>query len=123
MKYLFYNPERRVVIVDPKNAPNTPEEHKKDSWIKRVVAVEDDTLAVKKGRLYVNGQMVEEEYVSFWDDKDISEKIIPKGYVYVMGDNRRGSHDSRVVGPVKVADIKGRAEFVWWPFSNWSWLR
>jgi signal peptidase I len=99
-------------------------------FIKRIVAVPGDRVRMVKGQLYVNDIKVDESHTTAywkaqksWDtdsylastpEKDL---VVPKGQYYVMGDNRSpgGSEDSRVFGPVKLADFSGRATFVWWP--------
>jgi signal peptidase I len=53
---------------------------------------------------------------------DQTKITVPTDYVFVMGDNRPGSKDSREIGPVKYADLLGRAFVVIWPKDDWSWL-
>ncbi|WP_188068745.1 signal peptidase I [Brevibacillus brevis] len=99
-----------------------------DNWIKRVVAVAGDTVEAKNDQVYVNGQPLSEEYlvenklktstagVTLTEDFDPVK--IPKGSVFVMGDNRNNSMDSRVIGPVQLDHVVGRAEAVYWPLSQ-----
>jgi signal peptidase I len=84
-------------------------------YIKRIVAVEGDRIAIKGGRAIVNGMMVEEPYVDAGDPKarfaNEAEIRVPPGHVYVLGDNRANSVDSRdriAHGPVPVANLIGR---------------
>lgn len=99
-----------------------------DNWIKRVVAVAGDTVEAKNDQVYVNGQPLSEEYLvdnkvqaSASGDtltKDFDPVTIPEGSVFVMGDNRNNSMDSRVIGPVEIDHVVGRAEVVYWPLSD-----
>jgi signal peptidase I len=84
-------------------------------YIKRIVAVEGDRIAIKGGRAIVNGMMVEEPYVDAGDPQarfaNELEIRVPLGYVYVLGDNRANSVDSRdrvAHGPVPIANLIGR---------------
>lgn len=99
-----------------------------DNWIKRVVAVAGDTVEAKGDQLYVNGKPLSEEYLTANKLKasaagvtlteDFGPIKIPDGCVFVMGDNRNNSMDSRVIGPVKLDHVVGRAELVYWPLSD-----
>lgn len=99
-----------------------------DNWIKRVVAVAGDTVEAKDDQLYVNGQPLSEEYLTSNKLKasasgvtlteDFDPITIPEGSVFVMGDNRNNSMDSRVIGPVKLDHVVGRAEAVYWPLAD-----
>lgn len=99
-----------------------------DNWIKRVVAVAGDTVEAKDDQLYVNGQPLSEEYLTNNKLKasaagvtlteDFGPIKIPDGSVFVMGDNRNNSMDSRVIGPVKLDHVVGRAEVVYWPLAD-----
>lgn len=97
-------------------------------FIKRVIGVGGDTVACKNDVLSVNGRVLHEPYLypgshpcsggSF----DNTTKVVPKGELFVMGDHRDDSDDSRVNGPVPVKDVIGRAFIVIWPISDWKTL-
>lgn len=91
--------------------------------VKRVVAVEGDTVQSQNGVLYVNGTAVDEPYLSADKSKTtgIENPItIQKGEVFVLGDNRTNSNDSRnaLVGPIQLEKIIGKPHFVLFPFSH-----
>ena len=117
---------RRALISDSKGNQNTPCPHgTKDrsdmNFIKRVVAVEGDRLSVKDGRVYINGelQQKEAEFIRPSPDCgtcDLPEEItIPTDHVYMMGDNRGQSADSREWGPVPEKWLIGNAFVTYWP--------
>ena len=82
------------------------------SYIKRVIATEGDTLELKGNDVYINGKKLNEGYTAKHENEYCYNKItIPKSYIYVMGDNRDYSTDSREFGIVKVSYIKGKIVF------------
>ena len=92
--------------------------------VKRVVAVEGDVVETKGGLLYVNGEAVDEPYLS--EQRSNTDRIetpvtVGKGEVYVLGDNRVNSNDSRngLVGAIPLERIVGKAHFVVFPFKHW----
>ena len=86
--------------------------------IKRVVAVGGDTIESKGNTLYVNDQPVKEPYVKTENiGTAVSRRTIPEGQVFVMGDNRTNSSDSRVFGPIDQDRIVGRAFVKIWPLG------
>ncbi len=104
-----------------------------DDLIKRVVAIEGDTVEIKNCELLVNGETVDEDYLPEEDTKQsdpnnrcgqpMAEKTtIPVGKVYVLGDNRPESFDSRRFGPIEEKFVIGRAFVVVWPFKMWKLL-
>ncbi|MCL5428252.1 MAG: signal peptidase I [Chloroflexi bacterium] len=104
--------QRGDVIVFP--FPLDPE----DDYIKRVIGLPGDRVAIYGGVLYVNGEPLIEPYIREAPRSDLAELIVPEGYVYVMGDNRNESSDSRSWGPLKIEDVLGKAIFRYWPFST-----
>jgi signal peptidase I len=96
-----------------------PGDHTK-SYIKRVIALPGDTLRIERGIVYVNDIALQEPYVPlhFRDDRSESERIIPPGDFWVMGDHRSISSDSRDFGPVPRPLIYGKAAFVYWPMDQ-----
>jgi signal peptidase I len=90
------------------------------SFIKRVIGMPDDTVELRNGVLYVNGQRLNEGYVlpGFRDDESYPPVTVKKGYYYVLGDHRNSSNDSRNWGEVPERYIYGKAFFRFWPLSK-----
>lgn len=93
--------------------------HRQQYFVKRVVGVEGDKVALKDGVLYVNGKRMYEDYIIDSDD-DFGPVTVKKGRVFVMGDNRPNSSDSRVWGQVPLRSIVGKACFIWWPLEDFG---
>jgi signal peptidase I len=112
MVYRFSEPEiGDIVVFHPPIAPG-------EDYIKRVVALAGDTVAVQKGTLYVNGEAQEEPFLKEKMDSELDAEVIPEGHLFVMGDNRNSSGDSRVFGPVAEDELLGRAFVIYWPLSR-----
>ncbi|QUL98377.1 MAG: signal peptidase I [Candidatus Fermentithermobacillus carboniphilus] len=107
--YRFGTPKRGDVVV-----LRYPLDPSRD-YIKRVVAVGGDTVELRLGRLYVNGKLMEEPYVHQPGLYNMSPITVPKGTVFVLGDHRTNSEDSRSFGPVRLELIKGKALLIIWP--------
>ncbi len=97
-------------------------------FIKRVIGLPGDTVEVKDdGRVYINDVALDEQY-TFKDDEGINEPttasldqrrwVVTEGELFVMGDHRQKSADSRVFGPIKTTDVIGRAFLRYWPIST-----
>jgi len=95
------------------------------SYIKRVIALPGDTIRIDDGRVYVNGQHVDEPYVPkrFLDVRSMSAMVVPPGEYFLMGDHRSISSDSRDFGPVRRKLIYGKAAFIYWPADNMGVIR
>lgn len=91
-------------------------------WIKRVIATSGDVLQFKDDQIYRNGKRLEEPYLN--EEMNLGNRTvhIPEDMVFVMGDNRNGSMDSRNIGPVPVNHILGKVWVRYWPLNDWSWL-
>ncbi|HME11317.1 MAG TPA: signal peptidase I [Candidatus Acidoferrum sp.] len=94
------------------------------SFIKRVIGLPGDTLEMRQGTLYVNGQVVAEPYVPlrYEDFSNFGPVTVPKDSYFVMGDHRISSNDSRVFGAVENKFIYGRAVFAYWPVDHFGSL-
>ncbi|MBW3595473.1 MAG: signal peptidase I [Actinobacteria bacterium] len=92
-------------------------------FIKRVMAVSGDTIEGRDGMVYVNGEPVDEPYLPEGTaTADFPETPVAEGEIFVMGDNRGNSDDSRSVGAIPETDLVGRAFVVIWPPSDMSGL-
>lgn len=96
----------------------------KRELIKRLIAVEGDTVELKDGRVYVNGELFligdpeDEPYTPPAANPEDNKITIPEGYVYVLGDNRPYSHDSTEFGPIEKNRITGKAIFRFFPYNK-----
>ena len=103
-------------------------------YIKRVIGLPGDTIEYKDDTLYVNGTAYEEPYLDDYKKQVIDgpltepftleeitgETTVPEGEVFVMGDNRRYSKDSRHIGTVKISEILGKTSLVYWPIEDFG---
>jgi signal peptidase I len=95
------------------------------SYIKRVIGMPGDRVAVDQGKVIVNGQALVETYVppEFRDQSTMPERVIPDGEYFVLGDHRSSSNDSRAWGMVPRRYIYGKAVFIYWPLDKMGLLR
>jgi len=94
------------------------------SFIKRIVALPGETVEIRQGLVYVNGNRLPEPYVpsQYEDINDFGPEQVPSENYFVMGDHRNRSNDSRVFGPVASRLIYGRAVFAYWPMEHFGSL-
>jgi len=94
------------------------------SFIKRVIAVPGDTIEIREGHLYLNGDEVREAYVpkSYLDENSYAPRRMGPDEYFVMGDHRDSSNDSRMFGPVSRDYIYGKAVFAYWPADHFGSL-
>jgi signal peptidase I len=109
--YRFTEPQRGDIIVF-KSVEGDGQD-----LIKRVVGVPGDEIAVRGGKLFVNGEPQKEPYVNkkYPDRSFYAPTTVPKDHVFAMGDNRANSQDSRIFGPVPEKNIEGEAFLRFWP--------
>jgi signal peptidase I len=95
------------------------------SYIKRVIGLPGDTVAVQDGYVVVNGRRLVENYVpkEYRDDRPYSPTVVPPGDYFVLGDHRVSSNDSRAWGFVPRNYIYGKAVFVVWPLDRIGSIR
>jgi signal peptidase I len=117
--YRFEQPKRGDVIVF--KAP--PDFH--DEYIKRIIGLPGDQILISKGKIYINGNLLDETYLPP-EFQVTAGKAVPEGTTItvpantylVMGDNRDHSFDSRSFGPINKDKITGKAWVVYWPVSK-----
>ncbi len=116
--YRFRAPERGEILVF-----RYPRDPSRD-FIKRVIAIPGDTIEIKDGRVYVNSTLLNEPYILSKTRGNYLLATVPEGHIFVMGDNRNNSEDSRFadVGFVPFDLIKGKAMLVFWPIGQFKTL-
>jgi signal peptidase I len=118
--YLFGGPQRGDIVVF--QAPTQPDK----DFIKRIIGLPGDTVLVKNGTVFVNGQALDEPYIhypaTYTYPSDGQAKPIPDGYYFVLGDNRPNSSDSHLGWNVPVDHLVGRAWISYWPPMDWSFI-
>jgi signal peptidase I len=93
-------------------------------YIKRIIGVGGDTIEISDGRVYLNGKELHEPYVAAYPWSDYGRRTVPEGHVFVMGDNRNNSDDSRgSVGFLRIDRIVGRAVLRYYPLNKTGVMR
>jgi len=124
----FKQPRRGDVLVFV-----FPENRSKD-FIKRVVAVGGDTVEIRGKRIYINNQLVQDPHAHFEGGDPLSGGMyirddfgpvrVPENHIFVLGDNRDRSYDSRFWGFVNLKDVKGKAFLIYWSWDGTDrWVR
>ena len=112
--YHWRDPMRSEVVIF-----RYPRDHSRD-FIKRVIAVGGDTIEIKDGHVFVNDALVNEDYIAEKTRTEYPKQTVPEGTLFVCGDNRRNSLDSRFpdVGFVPLELVKGKAALIFWPIDD-----
>ena len=123
--YTVGEPDRFDIVVF--HAPQNKD------YIKRVIGLPGDTLYYMDDVLYINDEPVEEPYLDKFKEENLNHpftrdfhlkevtgvhEVVPEGHIFVLGDNRQHSKDSRHIGVVSVEEVVGKANLVFWPFSE-----
>lgn len=115
-KFLYYvsSPKQDEIVIF-----KYPLDESRD-FIKRVIAVGGDTVELRDGTVYVNGVAKEENYTKEPNHSNYRKAVVPKDHIFVLGDNRNNSEDSRYsdVGFVPLKLVKGKASVIFWPFPD-----
>jgi signal peptidase I len=117
LSYKFHSVHRGDVVVFSR-PPNF--NVSEDDLIKRVIGLPGETVSGHDGKVWIGNTALKESYVkaSCGGTADFTPVLVPKGDVFVMGDNRCDSSDSRVFGPIEQSSIVGRAFVVLWPLGR-----
>jgi signal peptidase I len=130
MSYKLHDIHRGDVIVFDR----VTNEVQHDDLIKRVLGLPGETLEIRSCIVYIDGVQVDEPYLNpeqtsqvepsarCGSHTDMAPVVVPEEMVFVMGDNRVQSFDSRDFGPIDTDKVRGRAFVVIWPASAWAWL-
>ncbi|NLF03072.1 MAG: signal peptidase I [Anaerolineales bacterium] len=89
-----------------------------DLLIKRVIGLPGETIEVRDGHVFVDGVVVEERWTVYPGGSDYGPQTVPPLHIFVLGDNRGASNDSRSFGPVRIDDVVGKAWFSYWPLAD-----
>jgi len=111
VSYRLHGPRRGDVVVLrlPERGP--------ELLIKRIIGLPGEKIEVRDGTVYINDQPLDEPYMVRSANGSYGPTIVPEGNVFVMGDNRGASNDSRVFGPVPLERVVGRAWVSYWPLE------
>ena len=93
------------------------EEKDNEKIIKRVIGLPGETVAIKKGKIYINDKVIDDEYV-YGETSDYDKVTLEDDEYFILGDNRLISKDSRYFGPIKENEIKGKIVFRLFPFTK-----
>ena len=132
LSYRLHDVNRGDVVVFDRVTSNG-ESIQHDDLIKRVIGLPGEKISISKCVVYVNKVALKEPYLDSRDTEqedlnercrqpEMAELVVPAKQVFVLGDNRPQSMDSRMFGSVDKNRIVGRAFVVLWPFSRWRWL-
>ena len=123
LSYRLHDPNRGDVVVLHQIGGSSERD-----LIKRVIALPGEEIEIRSCEVTIDGRRLEEPYLDPTVvtpgncGGDFEPLVIPDDSVFVMGDNRAGSSDSRALGPIHESDLVGRAFVVFWPRSHWQWL-
>jgi signal peptidase I len=112
ISYRLHLPSRGdIIVIEPPQKGTEP-------LIKRVIRLPGETIAVHDGQVFINDSALSEPYLATKTNGSMSALLVPEGYVFVMGDNRNASNDSRAFGPVPTQDIIDKAWLRYWPLAT-----
>lgn len=114
--YRFGEIERGDIVVFKPPFPSA------EDYIKRVIALPGEVVAVRDGRVWIDGQPLEEPYIAEPPAYEFGPLKVPEGKLLVLGDNRNHSFDGHEWGLLDQDAVKGRAVFRFWPLDRWGSL-
>lgn len=114
LAYRFDEPKRGDIVVF-----RFPRDPSRD-FIKRIVGLPGETVEIRRGQVFIDGQPLAEPYNPRLGSYDAPPVTLGRDEVYVLGDNRNNSSDSHTWGPLPVANIIGKAVLIYWPPKDWT---
>lgn len=108
---LLHGPRRGDIVIVDVPGENEP-------LIKRVVALSGEMVEVRSGQVWINGELLEEDWATHRGGPNYPSTLVPPLHVFVLGDNRGSSRDSRSFGAVSVDRLVGRAWLLYWPLDE-----
>ena len=111
VSYRFHLPRRGDIVVVERPGNEV-------ALIKRVMALPGEVVEVRGGRVLIDGQPIKEPWVTHFGGPDYPPTRVPPDHVFILGDNRGQSRDSRAIGPVPVSAIQGHVRFIYWPLDQ-----
>lgn len=116
--HLFSPPQRGDIVVFDAPVPGADK-----PYIKRIIGLPGETIEARNGSVYVDGQKLDEPYLQgeeTWCNRnqDCEPVTVPEGSIFVLGDNRDNSQDSRAFGPVDIDSVIGKAWVTYWPIGE-----
>jgi len=116
ISYRLHGPRRGDIIAFHHDAPAH------EVFIKRIIGLPGDRIAIDRGAVLLNGVALREPYVRFSDRRSFAAIMVPRGSLYVLGDNRAASEDSRFWGFVREDRVLGKAIAGIWPLESFGSL-
>jgi signal peptidase I len=115
VSYYFHEPQRGdiVVVKQPDGQVNL---------VKRVMGLPGETIELRAGHTLINGKLIDEPWVLSFGSEYYAPAKIPDDHIFIIGDNRPLSHDSRAIGPIPTNQIIGRVIFIYWPLNEFKFF-
>jgi signal peptidase I len=110
--YWFGSPQRGDVVIF--RSPSEPEKN----FVKRVIGLPGDRVEIRRGQLYINGRTAPEPYKQIKAHGDYGPERVQPDHLFVLGDNRDRSNDSRFWGELPLQNVEAKAVLCYWPLSR-----
>jgi len=113
VSYRFHEPDRGDIVIAEREGQEV-------DLVKRIVALPGEIVEVRAGHVWLNGEQLSEPYVEEFGGPNYGPSRVPDGCIFILGDNRRLSHDSRSFGPVLRETVNRRVIFIYWPLDEFK---
>jgi len=113
VSYRFHEPDRGDIVIAERAGQEV-------DLVKRIVALPGEIVEVRAGHVWLNGEQLSEPYIKEFGGTSYGPSRVSDGSVFILGDNRRLSHDSRAFGPVLRETVNRRVIFIYWPLDEFK---